>query len=434
MKEKMLHWGTAFILACAITRLALANPDDPEKIQLSDGTKLILLGVTHGTHHYAPGYENSRTFNWIYTPSNSTVVWIEAEHDQSRWPSYELLVSDRAKTACIITEKRSSSHVQAGVDIQGFVLKAFPRWEKETVLRAKPYNGPIAEGQFVITNDMEARSTDWTPESMPVTKSDGDFEVTLTNLIAGVPLPHHRGRTAPENDPMNQCVRLAFGFQQNGHSATNWSPRFAQTSDAAGNLVEGAIQSYPQGGIYVYPTVGHPGEFNPKTDGYYYRPSLWPGETAWKVRLEFTRTSGFNDDEIVTFTNLPVRTGTQQEADDEWTWDPNKTNFTFTPATVNGVQLKLLEPLLAPNRSQPGRTNLSVIIYVDPNPTKQGMLLTLLEATDDQGRPLWSPWKPGWAGHFDLQFPDPRPTKTLNLKLALHKSRFVEFTVKPAKQ
>ena len=37
-----------------------------------------------------------------------------------------------------------------------------------------------------------------------------------------------------------------------------------------------------------------------------------------------------------------------------------------------------------------------------------------------------------WAGHYSMEFARVHEDiKSLNLKLALHKSRFVEFTVKP---
>jgi len=61
------------------------------------------------------------------------------------------------------------------------------------------------------------------------------------------------------------------------------------------------------------------------------------------------------------------------------------------------------------------------------------LLPGVLDATDDQGKAVWSPFPAAWANHFSLDLPYERETKTLNLKLALHKSRFVEFTVKPAK-
>jgi hypothetical protein len=96
--------------------------------------------------------------------------------------------------------------------------------------------------------------------------------------------------------------------------------------------------------------------------------------------------------------------------------------------------LKLLPPLLVPNKNSPGEPNeVSVIIGADPGFNPQGMNLTVVEATDDQGRELWHPFGAPWAGHYSLEFPNVREIKSLNLKLALHKSRFVEFTVLPAR-
>lgn len=449
MKTKILLWSIVSVLTVGTAGDAAEKAGDhspfpesgrPQVIVLSDGTKLTLLGVTYGKRHVAPNFAAIGGFvqlgNWIDSFSNTTVVWIEAEHKTNQWPNYTLLVSDRANTACVSTEKTASSHVKDGVDVQGFRLDAFPRWDKETVLRIRPYGGAVSKEQFVIANPAPTAHNNWTPKPLPDTESDGDLEVTLTKLIAGAPAPYRQGRDhAPTTDPANQCVHLDFDFRQNGQSTTNWQPWPVRTSDAFGNQVRGVIYDYPTNGIYpAYPDRIHP-SFPPQTDGYFYRPGLWPDEPAWKVRLEFIRRSGFSADEIVTFTNLLVRPGSQQDADDEWSWDASNTNFTFiAQAKVNGVQVKLLPPLLYAPEILPGEKHIMVVLYADPNPTLQDMRLTLLQATDDQGKEVPHPFPPAWAGHFSLDFPKPGDVKSLNLKLALHKSRFVEFIVKPTKQ
>ena len=196
-------------------------------------------------------------------------------------------------------------------------------------------------------------------------------------------------------------------------------------------------------------------------DGDYFQPGLWPNQ-PWKVRLEFIQRSGFSDDEMVTFTNVPVKSGTQQDLDDEWTaWDVVKpkpplfipdstditpdtsqlddgaTNFPFKiiRATVNGVHLKLLPPLMFTNENSSDRSkDISVIIGANPNFNPKGMNLTVVSATDDQWRDLWSFGGSPWAGHYSIEFARVHDdVKSVNLKLALHKSRFVEFTVKPEK-
>ena len=443
---------------------AIALGDDKQTITLDDGTKLTLLGTSYGIHHVAPGYENLRTANWINTATNMTVVWIEEELKPGSRPPYELLVADTANTGCISTESSDESYVEDGVNIQGFRLFAFPRWDKESILRVRPYRGVPAKGEFVLTNPPPGAFAHWAPKPLPDTESDGDLEVTLTKLVAGEPTPSWAGGILmPTNDPANQCVHLNFDFRQNGQPTTNWQAWPVQTTNAAGNWSRGLIYPYPTNGIYRIWGRMKNGSYLPPPehygmDGYFLQPGLWPDQ-PWKVRLEFIQQSGFSEDEMVTFTNVPVRPGTQQDMDDEWTaWDVVKpktplvipdsteltpdtpqlddgeTNFPFKiiRATVNGVHLKLLPPLLL--NSSDRSKDISLIVGAGPNFNPKAMNLTVVSATDDQGRELWHPFGVPWAGHYSIEFARVHDDiKSVNLTLALHQSRFVEFTVKPAR-
>ena len=183
------------------------------------------------------------------------------------------------------------------MDIYSFVLSAFPRWDKETILRIRPYRGAVAKGEFVLTNPVPGTFAQWTPKPLPDTESDGDLEVTLTKLVAGAPTPNWEGGTlAPTNDPANQCVHLNFDFRQNGQSTTNWDPWPVQTTDAAGNWSRGLIYAYPTNGVYRIWGRMHDGSIIPPPehygmDGYFYQPGLWPNQ-PWKVRLEFIQKVG----------------------------------------------------------------------------------------------------------------------------------------------
>lgn len=432
LKARVLSWSAFFIIG-----LSFAAFGEPQIIQLDDSTKLTLLGVTTGPRQMAPGYEKLATANWFYTSDQSSVIWILAEHDPGKSLSYELLISDKAKPGCVNLEKGTASHVRDGIDIQGFALLAFPRWDKEMLARVKPYQAAISKGEFVITNPVPGVFEHWTPELLPITKSDGDLEVTLTKLIAGAPSPYRQGQHPLTNDPANQCVHLDFNFRQNGQPTPNWTPWRVFTSDAAGNHVRGVVHNYPSNGINpIYPDRIHP-SFPPVFDGYFYRPGLWQDQSPWKVRLEFIHQSNFSDEETVTFTNLAVQTGSQDDYNEEWTRDAGKTNFNFVAEQmVNGVKLKLLPPLIYSPDSMADEKHLAVLIYADPGQKAQTMNLTLLQATDEKGQEVVTPFRTGggWAGHFALDFPGSREMKTLNLKLALHKSRFVEFTVTPTRQ
>jgi hypothetical protein len=452
IKTKILSWSAFLIIGIGFTAFG-----QPQVLQMDDGTKLTLLGTTFGTHHMAPGYENLRTANWIYSPSNTTMVWIEAEHKMNQRPIFELLVSDRANTGCVnIEQSYPGTQVKAGMDIYGFTLTAYPRWDQDTILRVKPYGsggkrgiswnldgygGTVVKGEFALTNSTIGAPAQWTPEQLPATKSDGDLEVTLNKLVAGAPMPSWEGGSlVPTNDVVNQCVHLNFDFRQNGQSTTNWYPGPVQTTDASGNWSRGLIYPYPTNGITRIwgrmingSNIPRPEHY--EMDGYCYQPGLWPNQ-PWKVRLEFIKRSSFNDDEIVTFTNLPVRPGSQRDADYEWTWNASNTNLTFiAQGKANDVQLKILPPLLVVNRWNSSQKNITVIIHTNPGFKPKGMNMTVVSATDDQGRDVWALGSPSWAGHYSVDFGNVRnDVKSLNLKLALHKSRFVEFTVMPTKQ
>lgn len=115
----------------------------------------------------------------------------------------------------------------------------------------------------------------------------------------------------------------------------------------------------------------------------------------------------------MTFTNVPVKPGSQQDYDDEWTaWDVVKpkpplmipdstdltpeppqrddgeTNFPFkiTRATVKGVHLKLLPPLLLQDEYSTGHPkDIQIIIGADPGFNPKGMNLTAVSATEIKG-------------------------------------------------
>ena len=61
------------LLAGLFFAISIAFGDDRQIITMEDGTKLTLLGTTYGNHHMAPGYENLRTANWIYTAPDTDV-------------------------------------------------------------------------------------------------------------------------------------------------------------------------------------------------------------------------------------------------------------------------------------------------------------------------------------------------------------------------
>jgi hypothetical protein len=420
MKRTIL-WSVVAALVAGIAVAGFLWLRKPRVITLGNGTKLTLLGVTYGKHHVAPKVKiaggHARGGARIESTNDTMVVWIEAETKPNQWPNYELLVYDTAGTACVSSWARDTSQIKNGVTIQGFRLDAYPRWDRKTILRIMSYGqrGPQAtKGQFVISNPAHSPFSKWTPDPLPDTQSDGDLNVTLTRLAYDASFNHGNG--VPPKDPMNKAVLAAFHTEQNGVVVTNWQPVRITTSDATGNSIENNSWS------------------NGRDDNgdatMTYQWGLWPDESPWKLRVEMSRTSGFNNDEVWTVQNIPVNPGRRQ---DLWNYGGrNQTDSAFAETTLDGIHLKLFSAMQFTDTAKGnGQTEGGFRIHADPAP--DGMRLTLVTVTDEQGRTIQN-WNPSWGGNdYEFQLQNVRNAKSLNITLALHRSRFVEFTAKPEK-
>ncbi len=427
--KKLLLWSIVSLVIAGVAIDAFLWLHKPQIIKLPDGTKLTLIGATYGKHHVPPKIKiagkPARVNGARMDSTNDTlVVWIEAEHKPNQYPNFELAVSDKANTACFTSGSRTQSQVKNGVDILGFTLDAFPRKDSKMILRVTSYgnNGQrVSKEQFVVSNPAGRSSAKWPADPIPDTQSDGDLSVTLTKLVAGAQSPYNRYNGVAKNDPLNKCVQLDFDIQQKGQPVTNWHPMRLVTSDAAGNSVQGWINGNYQNG---------------QTSGYQYQQGLWPDEPAWRLRVEFSRISGFSDDELWSVTNVPVNAGTQQDVQNAWNsnWNTSgRSKPAFADKTVNGVHLKLFPAIRYQDPNNGGGQSVSFSLKADPDPESSEMRLTVLKATDDQGRDLQNRGSSWGSGNYQYQYANARNVNSLNLTIAIHKSRFVEFTVKPEK-
>lgn len=408
--------SAAAIVIAACTFVLLHRP---QVIKLSDGTKLTFLGVTYGKHHVAPkakvagGRRTGR--NTVDSTNNTLVVWVMAEHKPNQWPNYTLLAYDHANTAAVGTWSRNNSQLKNGVDVQAFMFDAYPRWDRKLTLRAMSWNGNqrISKESFTVPNPGRATTIPaWKADKLPIAQSDGDLEVTLTRLTFG-----HSGfmGSATSKDAANKAVGATFHTVQNGTVVTNWQPVRVEMSDAAGNQV-----------------VNNSWSNSRNKDGdaeMTFQPSLWPDHAPWKLNVEMSRTSGFSDSELWSVTNLPVQPGDWNQL---WNYNnprQGKTNsVAFAETTLNDIHLKIFPAI----RIQQGGGNDrqgGLRIQCDPN-LPPGTRLTAT-ATDEQGRKLenWGPNENN--GSYVVQFPNVRNAATLNLTIAVHKSRFVEYTATP---
>jgi hypothetical protein len=412
MKIKTWLWIVVAVLAAAGAVWWLWRP---QTFTLSNGAKLKLVAVTYGKHQNFPGMLNrSSAFD---TTNDTLVVWIEQKHTENDWPNYQIFVYDKSATACVGAYSRNSRQIRRGDEMVGFPLDAFPRRQGKFYLRVLEWSRQnvrqTVKNGFVISNPARGHFPAWLPDPLPNTQEDDDLSVTLNRLEFGAKTPYTRNPNAP-NDPMNKGVLAAFQIQQNGKTATNWQPAQVETSDATGNHIMGWCDSHWENDEEV--TL--------------YQYGLWPDEPAWKLRFEFSRTSGFHADELWTVSNVPLESGHMQ---DFWNYGRARTNSAFAETTLNGIRLKLF-PARKFTEQPNMRGSIEGGLNVQTDLPLDGMRLTLVKATDDQGHEIKTMiW--GWGGNdyrFGLQ--ELGSARSLNLTLALHRSRFVEFTAKPERR
>jgi hypothetical protein len=423
--KKIIIWSLVSLMIAGIAVDAYLWFNKPQVITLPGGDKLTLIGVTYGKHHVAPkikigGKLTRGNGAQIDSPDDTIVVWVEAEHKVNQYPNYQLMIYDKANTACVGTYTSTQSQINNKINIMGYMFNAYPRWDSSMIVRVLSNgNGGqrVAKQPFVIANPKRASVPQWPPEPVPDKQTDGDLAVTLTKLEYGT----HQvfsGQYPVRNDAANKSVLAVFHAEQNGVAATNWQPIQIETSDATGNHAQnyGSSTSRDQNGDATMT----------------YKWGLWPDQ-PWKLRVEMSQTAGFSDDEVWSVTNLPVNPGSQQDMYNYNNGSTRRAPPAFAETTLNGIHLKIYPAIQFTNVNY-GNGEKPGGFRVQSDQPLDGMQMTLVKATSDSGRDLPN-YNGGSSGGTDRQFQiqNMRNTQTMNVTLALVKSRFVVFTVKPTK-
>jgi hypothetical protein len=147
--------------------------------------------------------------------------------------------------------------------------------------------------------------------------------------------------------------------------------------------------------------------------------ALWKTEPAWKLKVEFSRTAGFREDELVLVPGVAVP-------------PIGGTTKIDRPFRLQGASLNV-RALERPygmagfiEKMQPNA--LLTCTLVPP----EGVRLRLARVVDDQGRAgsfLIDP--PPSSGYYSLRIEVPRGARTLDFTLAVTRSLFLEFMARP---
>ena len=427
MKTKILLWSVGSILIIGIVAATIWWTLRPQTITFSSGAKLTLMAVEYSKKHHAPsntkvpeGSRARRGGNSFTTTNDTLVVWVRQEYDSKQYHNFQYCVYDKADTACVQTYSRNYNGRQ-GNEIVAVQLDAFPRRQGKFVMRVEENsNGgqEMSDQKFVIRNPARGSFMKWAAESLPATKEEEDLSVTLTKLVFGANSSFTRNQDNPD-DPVNKGVAATYHVERNGKPVTNWQPVSVETTDATGNHVNGWCNT----------------QWNGDEGATTYQWGLWPDESAWKIRFEFSQQSDFASHELWSVQNIPLEPARQQ---DFWNFNNrrNSTNTPFAEADLNGFHLVIFPGKQftdVPPTSQPQG---GFVIQATPS-LPEGTRLTLAKLTDDQTNDIGN-WNYGTFGNgnsttYRYGLRDVGGATNLNVTIALHKSRFVEFTAKPEK-
>jgi hypothetical protein len=426
MKTKILWGSLVLVLLAGLGTGAYWWSWRPQVVTLSDGTTVTLVGVDYGRKHTppavkAPAGKPTRRGGSFTTTNDTLVAWVRQTYDSQQYHSLQYFAYDEAGTACVEAVSSSGGNRQ-GSEVVGVRLEGFPRRQGKFYLRVlENSNGgqELSDQKFVIRNPVRESLAAWTPVPLPNTQDDGDVSVTLTKLTAGADMPFRRNGEEAD-DAMNQGVRAVFQVERNEHPVTNWEPVVVETWDATGNHVTARSTRTEWD--------GHNGVTT-------YQYGLWPEEPVWRVRCEFTQKSDFADTELWTVPGIPLLPGRQMDFYNNRRGSAN-TNAVFAEADLNGFRLKLFPAKVFTNLPGMMQTQGGLTVQTEPA-LPAGMRLTIVSLTDDLTNDVAN-YNSGTSGpgktttcFYRLQ--DLGDATNLSLTLALHKSRFVEFMVKPRK-
>jgi hypothetical protein len=429
MKGKAILWSVVLVLILGLAAGMYWWMSRPQVILFSDDARLTLVKVDYGKRHAPPAVQPSAggrgvaRGNSFTTPNDALVLWVREEYDSKQYHYFQFFLSDKGGTGCMQAGARNWRN--NGSEVVAVQFDAFPRRQGKYYVRAEEQgNGgqEMSDQKFVVHNPVHRSFAAWTAEPLPSEKEDGDLSVTLTKLVAGAPGAYNRN-DVDEDDPASKAVQLTLHVERNGKPVSNWNPVSVVTTDATGNRVGGGIQQ---------------NNWQDNNDTATYQYGLWPDEPVWKIRLEFSQQSGFAENELWTVQNIPLQPGRQQ---DFWNWNSinqrNGTNPVVAETDLNGIHLKISPATQFTDQNfGNGQVGGGLRIQVTPSLPAE-MRMTIVKLTDDQGQNLQN-YNSGSSGNgtsttYGYQMNDIAGVTNLNLTLAIHKSRFVEFTAKPEK-
>jgi hypothetical protein len=409
-------------------------------IRLPDGAALLFYSVAYGTNHVVgPLFGRiseklpvswreavrrrlgARAKVWkVTSPQPQLRVWCVAEIPPATSHPGRSVHAMLADETGFTSGPEAMGFIGPNSSMTGFDFKAFPRRSPNLMLELfeRQRTGEHRFlGRFRLENPIAGSFPEWKPELLPARKNTDEVDVTLDNFSTGhgwettvKHLPGNRTviRRGPRQPGESSVSSFAVRFLPRAESDSEWTIAGTELGDATGNLLRSTSFGSTSSGAFRSFTIS---------------PSLWPNEEAWKLRLEVKRQRGFAPAEMVSFRAIPLPA-------------VEATNLFSIRTNLSGVSISLdriirRAPIVGESWSS---TDLSQLhVRVTPLPT--GVHCDLVKVRAEPGTDVQIPSVSSSDTERTYSLRNvPLDARTIEITFAIHRSRFVEFLVRPETQ
>jgi hypothetical protein len=440
--KKLLLASLLLLMVIGLAVLfAFKKRPGPMRLALPDGTTVTLVGATGGE-----GYKGSSLLGVLMSPLPGR--WQQAIWT---WSDYRIfsgtLMNVRGEANLSVFVARRTNSVGAPMPAGGYYrafladqgnfisgeesdifwnyylggcragpvqFKVFPRRSRELTMHIFYHSptGTVSDcGSFTFANPRFQNYPEWAAEKLPATKQAGDLEAALLSLVTG--FNNHTTQNAQANGRLvttpdtnrvdgNNYTAAELKLRPLENTNEEWEVAGVVVSDATGNCATNTSMSWSAGPAIIF------------------APSLWPGESAWKLKALVKREAGFHPEELFVLRNVPMGAA-------------GRTNYpgwvtNFAGVTVGLQRVEHRAPVTGNSWSS---SSMSRVVFTN-SALGADMYLDLVGVVFEAGVTNRSDSSERGAIERSCYFRQiPGHAQTADFIFAVQHGRAVEFTVKP---
>ncbi|MBI4663954.1 MAG: hypothetical protein HY735_34585 [Verrucomicrobia bacterium] len=383
------------------------------RVAFLDGTTMTLRQVTFGTEHYYHGQDLWKRLlallprklagklglrrSQMIVGRPSLVFWFDRRGNGPPNGDPQLVLCDARGFG--VSGGHSMMRIgPPGNCVEGWNYDYWPRRERTFTLRiyerGLQYPDARLIGEFTVRNPTPDNYPEWHAAPLPQTASEGDLSVTLFDLTAGVGRGSNKWNPAP--NPTVSQTRAGFHVERNGQTTREWGIVSVEASDATGNMITDLWSTSSE----------------PDAEFAELQPHPWPAESAWKLRVGFSQRSSFVTSELWTLRGVSLS-------------GPDATDSALRQTNLEGATLQYTGQARRSGLGGDHHFNFRV------TPSRPDYRMTLVKAVDDRGQEAkLETW---FDSRSECTFALRAQTNamSLDLTLALHRTRYVDFLARP---